>query len=168
MIGAGLTLLLRAARLALAIVRANPEVSPDRAASAAVAITIEAGDHDPFLVAALFAPESGFDHRKVNPTTGACGLGQVLYSHDAATQTRRCRRVLRNARAGARAAVAKLDHATAFCARRGNLTPSCPIAGYVGGPAAVRALERGEPWIVATAGDVLSRAAAMRAIGGGV
>lgn len=130
-----------------------PDVPPVRACLASVAIVRAAGDHDPALLAALFYPESGFNNAKVNPRSGACGIGQVLYSHDHAVQVRRCRRVLGSARVGARAAVRKLDDAVAFCvgrvAARRYGDDACAIAGYIGGPSVVRALERGDRWVVA-------------------
>lgn len=163
---AALVTFLRAVRLASAIVAAHPDVADELAATAAVAIVLEAGDHDPALVAALFAPESGFDHRKVNPASGACGIGQVLYSHDRAVQARRCRRVLRSARAGVRAAVRKLDDASAFCVGRAAVrrfgADACAIAGYIGGPSVVRALERGDRWVAARIDAARARRDAIR------
>lgn len=142
-----------AAAICLAIV-ATFGVAEERACPAADAIVAEAGEHDPLLLAALFAPESGFDFRKVNPRSGACGIGQVLYSKKRAVQARRCRRVLADLHASTRAAVARLEDAVEFCvelggrpvARRHGLT-ACTVAGYIAGPRGVRSLGKGNAQI---------------------
>ncbi len=138
--------------LCLAIVALWSDVPQDRACSAAEAI-VETGS--PPLLVALFAPESGLDNTRVNPRSGACGIGQVLYSHDLVIQRRRCRAVLASVTNGARAANRKLSDAVRFCGNLGGRPAAaryglerCAVAGYVGGVPAVYALARGERWIL--------------------
>jgi hypothetical protein len=175
------------AALCIAIGLLWPDVPRDRACAAADAIVAEAGEHDPALLASLFYPESGFDNSKVNPRSGACGVGQTLYARDTATdpdrmayQRRRCRSVHRSLRDGVRAAVVKLDGARETCAgyrwmypwayasigeAREQLT-RCAVAGYVGGPKAAEALRVRRPWIVAMVDARLSSRNLLRMIAG--
>lgn len=143
-------------RLCLAVSSTYPDIPKEHACTAAWAITHEAEHWDPFFVAALVAPESGFNYLKVNPRSGACGLGQVLYSRNPARQKRLCHRnrVLRTARDSARAAIKKLNDAEEYCTELGGRRvarqrgmSSCIIAGYVGGPSGVTALGANEEWV---------------------
>ena len=107
----------------------------ERACRASVIIVLVADEWRPELVASIAVRESSMLPALINPTTGACGPGQVLYSHDKARQDRRCRRVLADEWTGYRAAVAKLRDARAYCRRPGEL---CALSGYVSGPSGVR------------------------------
>lgn len=130
MIGAWLA----AARLCGAITATWPEVPPQRACPAALAITAEHGAWSPALVAAIAYHESGFDHARANPTLGACGPMQVIWFRDRARQDRRCARVRRDAWAGYRAGVRKLDQAAGDCDRLGVAGLDCVLRVYASGP----------------------------------
>lgn len=128
---------LAAARLCGAITATWPEVPPQRACPAALAIEVERGAWSPALVAAIAYHESRFDPTLVNATLGACGPMQVVWSADRDRQDRRCVRVRRDAWAGYRAGVAKLREARRYCVRRGE-GELCVLAAYASGPAGVR------------------------------
>lgn len=118
---------LAAARLCGAIVATWPEVPPQRACVAAVAIEAERGAWSPALLAAIAYRESRFTPTAVNPTSGAWGLMQTV--------GRRPRHL--TAWASVRAARHKLDEARAYCRRRGE-GELCTLAAYASGPAGVR------------------------------
>jgi hypothetical protein len=170
-IGAALLHLMVAVRLATAIAVAHPEIAPDRVTSASLAIAVERAGYEPELLASILAGESRFDFRSVDRRSGACGLGSALYSRNRQIQARRCRAVTASARAGVRAAVAKLDAARAFAAgrpaerRHGWLVAT--LAGYQAGPAGVRALERGSRRRLAAARVVIAERDRLRALVGG-
>lgn len=139
---------LAAIKLALAIAATHPDADPMDVAAVSGAIVRQHGEHSPELLAALMSPESGYDNRKVNPRSGACGVGQVLYyRHNRQAQARRCRRVQASVDAGVAAAAIKLSHAVEYCrdlggrpmARRFGLE-ACAVAGYIGGVPGVNAL----------------------------
>lgn len=125
--------LFRAARLAHAIHAAHPDVPADRAWPAAVAIVSEARGYEPELLAAIAWAESRFGLAAVNARTGVCGPGQTRSTRAV------CRRIAAgDARLGYREMVRVLDGARAFCARRGDRSMLCALAGYASGPAGVR------------------------------
>lgn len=154
-------ILLDALRLCLALATVYPSIPAERSCRAAASIVHHAGHHDPALLAAIFVAESSFDPWRVNPTSGACGVGQVLYSKDRATQARRCRAITGRLDAGVRAAVQKFDDAADYCRRRRVVLP-CAIAGYQAGVPGVRAFDRRSPRRRAAVGAVLGRAARLR------
>lgn len=130
---AALAKLVIAARLASAIVATWPEVTPERAASASIAIILEHGAHEPALLAAIAYGESRYQWQQVN-ARGCAGAMQVCGRGRYATE-----------RASYAAGVRRLDEALAYCMRRagaGNWTrPArdlCMLAGYASGPAGVR------------------------------
>lgn len=126
---AALAKLVVAARLATAIVTTWPEVTPERAASASIAIILERGVHEPALLAAIAYGESRFLLDRVNPITGCCGPTQVKAS------ARACRTIAAgDERLGYRLAVRKLDEARAWCARRRTPGILCELAVYASGP----------------------------------
>lgn len=125
--------LFRAARLAHAIHVAHPDVPAARVWPAAVAIVAEARGYDPELLAAIAWAESRFELTAVNARTGVCGPGQTRSTRAV------CRRIAAgDARLGYREMVRILDGARAFCARRGDRSLTCALAGYASGPAGVR------------------------------
>lgn len=130
MIGAWLA----AARLCGAISATWPEVPPQRACPAALAIEAERGAWSPALVAAIAYHESRFDAAQVNAALGACGPMQVIWSADRARQDRRCARVRRDAWAGYRAGVRKLDRAAIDCERLRAPGLDCVLRVYAAGP----------------------------------
>lgn len=125
---------LAAARLCGAITAAWPEVPPQRACPAALAIEVERGAWSPALVAGIAYHESGFDASRVNAALGACGPMQVVWSADRDRQDRRCVRVRRDAWAGYRAGVRKLDQAAADCERLRAPGLDCVLRVYAAGP----------------------------------
>lgn len=139
-------------------------VDHGRLCEAAGAIVATSDEFDPALVAAIPPGESGFNPLAIGPKYGACGPMQVLYSiDDRAYQDRRCRRLLARGTAASYAAgVQKLREARAFCDRRGNPSVECWIAGFQGGPDAVRALEAGSRLTRARVRVVIDRACAIR------
>ena len=130
MIGAWLA----AARLCGAITATWPEVPSQRACAAALAIEATHGRWSPALVAAIAMHESGFNHQLVNASLGACGSMQVIWRRDRARQDRRCARVRRDAWAGYRAGVRKLDQAAGDCDRLGVVGLDCVLRVYASGP----------------------------------
>ena len=130
MIGAWLA----AARLCGAITATWPEVQPQRACAAALAIEVERSVWSPALVAAIAMHESRFDASLVNAALGACGPMQVIWSADRARQDRRCARVRRDAWAGYRAGVHKLDQAAIDCERLRAPGLDCVLRVYAAGP----------------------------------
>ena len=130
MIGA----LFTAARLCGAITAQWADVDPAQACPAALAIEVTRGSWSPALVAAIAYHESGFDHAAVNGQLGACGPMQVVWSADRGRQDRRCARVRRDAWAGYRAGVRKLDQAAADCDRLGVAGLDCVLRVYASGP----------------------------------
>lgn len=125
---------LAAARLCGAITATWPEVPPQRACAAALAIEAERGPWSPTLVAGIAYHESRFDAAQVNAALGACGPMQVVWSADRARQDRRCARVRRDAWAGYRSGVHKLDQAVADCDRLGAPGLDCVLRVYAAGP----------------------------------
>ena len=65
---------------------------------------------------------------------GACGPMQVVWSADRGRQDRRCARVRRDAWAGYRAGVRKLDQAAGDCDRLGVAGLDCVLRVYASGP----------------------------------
>lgn len=126
--------LLAAAKLCGAILATWPEVPADRACPAALAITAEHGAWSPVLVAAIAMRESAFTPTLVNNALGACGPMQVVWFRERARQDRRCARVRRNAWAGYRAGVRKLDQAEADCERMRAPGIECVLRVYAAGP----------------------------------
>ena len=125
---------LAAARLCGAITATWPEVPPQRACAAALAIEVERGAWSPALVAGIAYHESRFDAAQVNAALGACGPMQVIWSADRDRQDRRCVRVRRDAWAGYRAGVRKLDQAAADCERLRAPGLDCVLRVYAAGP----------------------------------
>lgn len=117
-----IALLIAAAKLCGAILATWPEVPADRACPAALAITVEHGAWSTVLVAAISMRES------------ACGPMQVVWFKDRARQDRRCARVRRDAWAGYRAGVRKLDQAAGDCERMGAPGIECVLRVYAAGP----------------------------------
>lgn len=116
--------LLVAARLATAIVTTWPEVPADRAASAARAAVLAAGDEDPVLLLAIAIGESKLDWRAVNgPVAGP------MQVKGPAPRTE-----LDGYRDGVRA----LAEARRLCARMRNTDDECPLAIFASGPAGAR------------------------------
>lgn len=105
---------------------------PARVCSASLAIVAERGDHDVALLGALAWAESRLDHRQVNRRSGACGALQVLRPRGG------CGRLFADERASYAAGIARLDGARAFCARRGDRSITCELAGFMSGPPGVR------------------------------
>lgn len=130
MIGAWLA----AARLCGAITATWPEIPPQRACPSALAIEVERGAWSPALVAGIAYHESRFDASLVNAALGACGPMQVVWSADRDRQDRRCARVCRDAWAGYRAGVRKLDQAAADCERLRAPGLDCVLRVYAAGP----------------------------------
>ncbi len=126
---------LTAARLCGALVTLHGgEVAPARLCRAAVIIAHVADEWPPELLAAIAMHESGFDHARVNATLGACGPMQVIWSADRARQDRRCALVRRDAWAGYRAGVRKLNQAAGDCDRLGVAGLDCVLRVYASGP----------------------------------
>jgi hypothetical protein len=125
---------LAAARLCGAIAATWPEIPPQRACSAALAIEVERGAWSPALVAGIAYHESRFDAAQVNAALGACGPMQVIWSADRDRQDRRCVRVRRDAWAGYRAGVRKLDQAAIDCERLRAPGLDCVLRVYAAGP----------------------------------
>lgn len=92
-------------------------VRPHDAARAAL---IVAYLPEPELLLALAVPESSLRMGLVNPSTGACGPGQLLFSHDIDVQRRRCAGLTE--RGAYRAMIKKLADAAAYCARADSST----------------------------------------------
>lgn len=143
-----------AAALCLAIVALHgADVPRDRACAAADAIVAEAGAWDPALLAAIGVGESKLTLGLVG-SRGEVGAWQVrLYG---ANRRARERAALTSYAAGVREAVARLDEAAAWCARRRTPGVRCALTAYRGGPGLVR---RG---LYGGADKVLARAAALR------
>ncbi len=146
-----------AARLATAIVVTWPEIEPERAASASIAIVLEHGDHEPALLAGIAYGESRFRWRLVN-ARGCAGAMQVCGRGRYATE-----------RASYAAGVRRLDESLAYCMRRagaGNWTrPArdlCVLAGYASGPAGVRGEWYRQPRAVLARRDRLRAAMGQR------
>ena len=78
--------------------------------------------------------ERRFDAAQVNAALGACGPMQVIWSADRDRQDRRCARVRRDAWAGYRAGVRKLDQAAGDCDRLGVVGLDCVLRVYASGP----------------------------------
>ena len=126
---------LTAARLCGALVTLHGgEVAPARLCRAAVIIAHVADEWPPELLAAIAAHESRFDAAQVNAALGACGPMQVIWSADRDRQDRRCARVRRDAWAGYRAGVRKLDQAAGDCDRLGVVGLDCVLRVYASGP----------------------------------
>lgn len=131
MIGAWVTSL----RLCSALLAAHgDEVSPDRLCRAAVIVTHVADEWPVEVVAAIAAHESRFDASQVNARLGACGPMQVVWFRDRTRQDRRCARVRRDAWAGYRAGVRKLNQAAGDCERLRAPGLDCVLRVYAAGP----------------------------------
>lgn len=126
--------LIAATKLCGAILATWPEVPAERACAASLAITVEHGAWSPVLVAAIAMHESAFTPSLVNEVLGACGPMQVVWFKDHARQDRRCARVRRDAWAGYRAGVRKLDQAAGDCDRLGATGLDCVLRIYAAGP----------------------------------
>lgn len=116
------------------LVTHGAEVSSDRLCRAAVIVAHVANEWPVEVVAAIAAHESRFDAAQVNAALGACGPMQVIWSADRDRQDRRCVRVRRDAWAGYRAGVRKLDQAAADCERMGVPDDACMLRVYAAGP----------------------------------
>lgn len=131
MIGAWLT----AARLCGALVTLHgAEVPHQRLCRAAIVIAHVANEWPVEVVAAIAAHESRFDAAQVNAALGACGPMQVIWSADRDRQDCRCVRVRRDAWAGYRAGVRKLDQAAIDCERLRAPGLDCVLRVYAAGP----------------------------------
>ena len=149
----GLGSLILAAKLCGAIT--GREVPAPIACSASLAIVATADGWPVETIAALAFSESRYNASKVNVRSGACGPMQTLY-RPLSAHRRRCRAILADAWLGYAAGVEKLRGASAFCARLGDRSTLCMLAGYASGPAGVRG-----HWYVAPR-KVLAHAEAIR------
>lgn len=116
------------------LVTHGAEVSSDRLCRAAVIVAHVANEWPVEVVAAIAAHESRFDAAQVNAALGACGPMQVIWSADRDRQDRRCVRVRRDAWAGYRAGVRKLDQAALDCERLRAPGLDCVLRVYAAGP----------------------------------